>query len=53
MNLLIIILAVTALTAICWGVLALYEFVQRDGYGHNPLPERPGHDHDDHWRRAA
>lgn len=41
MSLLIIIIAVAALTLLSWGGLAIYEFITHDGYGRRPAP--PSH----------
>ncbi|WP_310963071.1 hypothetical protein [Nocardioides terrisoli] len=41
MSLLILILALTALTALSWAGATLYDYVVNDGYGHpraHPLP---------------
>ncbi len=45
MNLLILILAVVALTAVSWGALYLYEFVKNDGYGRLQAHHEPPRSH--------
>ena len=45
MSLLILILAVAALTAASWVALYLYEFVKNDGYGRLQAHARPPRSH--------
>lgn len=45
MNLLLIIIALTALTGLSWGALYLYEFVANDGYGRLRAHARPPRSH--------
>jgi hypothetical protein len=45
MSLLILIFAVTAVTAVSWGALYLYEFVKNDGYGRLQVHHQPPRSH--------
>lgn len=47
MSLLILILAVSGLTALSWGALYVYEFVKHDGYGRLTAHHTPPRSHVD------
>jgi hypothetical protein len=47
MNLLMLILAITALTAVGWVGAALVDLVRTDGYGHRPARQAPRSHHPD------
>ena len=47
MSLLIVILAVSGLTALSWGTLYLYQFVKNDGYGRLTVHHTPPRSHAD------
>lgn len=50
----LILIALAATVALVYGVIALFDFIARDGYGTRPAP-RSHHQADDidSWRRAA
>ena len=53
-ELILILLATVATAALVWGVIALFDFIARDGYGVRPAPRSHQQDVDaDTWRRAA